>query len=117
MFQSHPEVVAAGKKALDTHGAGLSSVRFICGTQVSCLNLKCFITFHLNITITITPECIIQLKINLLRFNYWIFLFKRINVGMHYKPMSIQYHLLEINVSCVLIVFKLVNINPTQNVA
>lgn len=30
---SHPEVVGAAKKALDTHGAGLSSVRFICGTQ------------------------------------------------------------------------------------
>lgn len=32
-LSSHPEVVEAGKKALDTHGAGLSSVRFICGTQ------------------------------------------------------------------------------------
>ena len=35
LLQSHPDVIAAGKKALDTHGAGLSSVRFICGTQVS----------------------------------------------------------------------------------
>ena len=34
-FQSHPAVIEAGKKALDTHGAGLSSVRFICGTMVS----------------------------------------------------------------------------------
>lgn len=33
-FQSHPAVIEAGKKALDTHGAGLSSVRFICGTMV-----------------------------------------------------------------------------------
>ncbi|XP_076115117.1 2-amino-3-ketobutyrate coenzyme A ligase, mitochondrial-like isoform X1 [Mytilus galloprovincialis] len=32
-LSSHPEVIEAGKKALDTHGAGLSSVRFICGTQ------------------------------------------------------------------------------------
>ena len=31
--QSHPEVIAAGKKALEDYGAGLSSVRFICGTQ------------------------------------------------------------------------------------
>jgi 7-keto-8-aminopelargonate synthetase-like enzyme len=31
--QSHPEVVAAGIKALEDYGAGLSSVRFICGTQ------------------------------------------------------------------------------------
>lgn len=30
---NHPEVIAAGKAALDSHGAGLSSVRFICGTQ------------------------------------------------------------------------------------
>lgn len=32
-LSSHPDVIAAGKQALDTHGAGLSSVRFICGTQ------------------------------------------------------------------------------------
>ncbi|CAG0919014.1 unnamed protein product [Notodromas monacha] len=32
-LSSHPAVVAAGKKALDEYGAGLSSVRFICGTQ------------------------------------------------------------------------------------
>jgi glycine C-acetyltransferase len=29
----HPEVIAAAKKALDSHGFGLASVRFICGTQ------------------------------------------------------------------------------------
>ena len=33
-LSNHPEVVAAARKALDTHGFGLSSVRFICGTQV-----------------------------------------------------------------------------------
>lgn len=33
-LSSHPEVVQAGIDALKTHGAGLSSVRFICGTQV-----------------------------------------------------------------------------------
>ncbi|HTA82044.1 MAG TPA: glycine C-acetyltransferase [Bacteroidia bacterium] len=32
-LSSHPEVIAASKKALDTHGYGMSSVRFICGTQ------------------------------------------------------------------------------------
>lgn len=32
-LSSHPEVVQAAKKALDTHGYGMSSVRFICGTQ------------------------------------------------------------------------------------
>jgi len=41
MFQSHPRVIAAAHKALDTHGAGLSSVRFICGTQVWCLSFTC----------------------------------------------------------------------------
>lgn len=29
----HPELVAAGKEALDQYGYGMSSVRFICGTQ------------------------------------------------------------------------------------
>ncbi len=29
----HPDVIAAAKNALDTHGFGLASVRFICGTQ------------------------------------------------------------------------------------
>ena len=33
LFQSHPEVVQAGKDALDKYGAGLASVRLICGTQ------------------------------------------------------------------------------------
>ena len=35
----HPEVIARSKKYLDTHGSGLSSVRFICGTQVPLLLL------------------------------------------------------------------------------
>ena len=32
-LSSHPRVIQAAKDALDTHGFGLSSVRFICGTQ------------------------------------------------------------------------------------
>ncbi len=32
-LSSHPKVVKAAKDALDTHGFGMSSVRFICGTQ------------------------------------------------------------------------------------
>ena len=32
-LSSHPEVVQSAKDALDTHGFGMSSVRFICGTQ------------------------------------------------------------------------------------
>jgi glycine C-acetyltransferase len=32
-LSSHPKVIQAAKDAIDTHGYGLSSVRFICGTQ------------------------------------------------------------------------------------
>lgn len=32
-LSSHPKVIAAAKATLDTHGYGMSSVRFICGTQ------------------------------------------------------------------------------------
>ncbi len=32
-LSSHPRVVEAARKTLDTHGYGMSSVRFICGTQ------------------------------------------------------------------------------------
>tara|TARA_Y100001954_G_scaffold51344_1_gene54362 strand:- start:993 stop:2183 length:1191 start_codon:yes stop_codon:yes gene_type:complete len=32
-LSSHPDVIEASKDALDTHGFGMSSVRFICGTQ------------------------------------------------------------------------------------
>jgi glycine C-acetyltransferase len=32
-LSSHPDVIKAAKEAIDTHGYGMSSVRFICGTQ------------------------------------------------------------------------------------
>ncbi|MCO6492141.1 MAG: glycine C-acetyltransferase [Phaeodactylibacter sp.] len=32
-LSSHPDVIKAAKEAIDTHGFGMSSVRFICGTQ------------------------------------------------------------------------------------
>ena len=32
-LSSHPKVIAAAQKEMDTHGYGMSSVRFICGTQ------------------------------------------------------------------------------------
>jgi glycine C-acetyltransferase len=32
-LSSHPKVIEAAKAAIDSHGFGLSSVRFICGTQ------------------------------------------------------------------------------------
>tara|TARA_B100001758_G_scaffold247960_1_gene269219 strand:- start:972 stop:2171 length:1200 start_codon:yes stop_codon:yes gene_type:complete len=39
-LSSHPEVIQAAKDALDTHGYGMSSVRFICGTQDIHKNLE-----------------------------------------------------------------------------
>ncbi len=39
-LSSHPRVIAAAKEAIDTHGFGLSSVRFICGTQDLHKNLE-----------------------------------------------------------------------------
>ncbi|MCM4154000.1 glycine C-acetyltransferase [Arenibacter sp. N53] len=32
-LSAHPDVIKAGKDAIDSHGFGMSSVRFICGTQ------------------------------------------------------------------------------------
>ena len=32
-LSNHPEVIQAAKDTMDTHGFGMSSVRFICGTQ------------------------------------------------------------------------------------
>ncbi len=32
-LSSHPDVITAAKEAIDSHGFGMSSVRFICGTQ------------------------------------------------------------------------------------
>jgi len=32
-LSNHPDVIQAAKEAMDTHGYGMSSVRFICGTQ------------------------------------------------------------------------------------
>ena len=39
-LSSHPRVIQAAKDSLDTHGFGLSSVRFICGTQDIHKNLE-----------------------------------------------------------------------------
>jgi glycine C-acetyltransferase len=32
---NHPELIAAAKAGMDSHGFGMASVRFICGTQDS----------------------------------------------------------------------------------
>jgi glycine C-acetyltransferase len=39
-LSNHPELVKAAKNALDSHGFGMSSVRFICGTQDLHLSLE-----------------------------------------------------------------------------
>jgi len=39
-LSSHPRVIEASKNALDSHGYGMSSVRFICGTQDIHKNLE-----------------------------------------------------------------------------
>jgi glycine C-acetyltransferase len=44
----HPEVVAAAKSALDRHGFGMASVRFICGTQTLHRDLERTIAAYLE---------------------------------------------------------------------
>ncbi|ETW01277.1 2-amino-3-ketobutyrate coenzyme A ligase [Aphanomyces invadans] len=57
-LSNHPEVVAAAKKALDTHGFGLSSVRFICGTQDIHKKLERAIAdFHGTDDAILYPSC------------------------------------------------------------
>ena len=52
-LSSHPEVIQAAKDALDTHGYGMSSVRFICGTQDIHKNLEAKISNFLRMEDTI----------------------------------------------------------------
>ncbi len=52
-LSSHPEVVAAAKEGLDSHGYGMSSVRFICGTQDIHKNLEKKISDFLGMEDTI----------------------------------------------------------------
>ncbi|KDO29086.1 2-amino-3-ketobutyrate coenzyme A ligase [Saprolegnia parasitica CBS 223.65] len=57
-LSNHPEVVAAAKKALETHGFGLSSVRFICGTQDIHKELEAAIArFHGTDDTILYPSC------------------------------------------------------------
>jgi glycine C-acetyltransferase len=50
---NHPALIAAAKEALDTHGFGLASVRFICGTQDIHKNLEGSLTKFLGTEDTI----------------------------------------------------------------
>ena len=52
-LSSHPDVIQAAKDALDTHGYGMSSVRFICGTQDIHKNLEAKISNFLDMEDTI----------------------------------------------------------------
>jgi len=52
-LSSHPRVMAAAKKALDERGYGLSSVRFICGTQDRHKELEAAISKFLGTEVTI----------------------------------------------------------------
>jgi glycine C-acetyltransferase len=49
----HPALIAAAKEALDTHGFGMASVRFICGTQDIHKNLEEALTKFLGTEDTI----------------------------------------------------------------
>jgi glycine C-acetyltransferase len=49
----HPELVKAAKEALDTHGLGMASVRFICGTQDLHKELEAALTKFLGTEETI----------------------------------------------------------------
>ncbi len=49
----HPALIAAAKKALDTHGLGMASVRFICGTQDLHKELESALTNFLGMEDTI----------------------------------------------------------------
>lgn len=52
-LSSHPRVIEAAKKAIDTHGYGMSSVRFICGTQDIHKTLEAKISEFLHMEDTI----------------------------------------------------------------
>jgi glycine C-acetyltransferase len=54
----HPALLAAAKEALDTHGFGMASVRFICGTQDIHKELEAALTKFLGTEETILyPSC------------------------------------------------------------
>src|SRR5947208_3912527 len=54
----HPAIIAAAKEALDTHGFGMASVRFICGTQDIHKQLEAALTKFLGTEDTILyPSC------------------------------------------------------------
>src|SRR5207302_7928134 len=54
----HPSLITAAKEALETHGLGMASVRFICGTQDIDKELEAALTKFLGTEETILyPSC------------------------------------------------------------
>lgn len=57
-FSNHPEIKAVAKESLDKYGFGLSSVRFICGTQTIHKELEKRISeFHSMEDTILYPSC------------------------------------------------------------
>jgi len=57
-LSNHPQIIEAAKKSLDDHGYGLSSVRFICGTQDLHIKLEAELSAFLQQEATILfPSC------------------------------------------------------------
>lgn len=57
-LSDHPELIKAAKHTLDTHGLGMSSVRFICGTQDIHKELeKKLSDFHETEDTILYPSC------------------------------------------------------------
>jgi len=55
---NHPRILTAAKTAIDTHGFGMASVRFICGTQDKHLELeKELADFHKLDDAILFPSC------------------------------------------------------------
>ena len=55
---NHPDIIAAAKEGLDSHGFGMASVRFICGTQDIHKQLERQISEFLGMEDTILyPSC------------------------------------------------------------
>ena len=61
-LSSHPRLIEAAKKGLDSHGFGMSSVRFICGTQDLHKQLEEKISSFFKTEDTILyPSCFMQM--------------------------------------------------------
>jgi glycine C-acetyltransferase len=61
-LSSHPRVIEAAKRAIDTHGFGMSSVRFICGTQDIHKELEAKISSFLGTEDTILYAAAVDAK-------------------------------------------------------